>query len=157
MDDKCLNLLCVEDDPADARLLKNIVDSLGWSATYATNGLDGYAFAQTKRFDVIVTNQTMPDLPGLGLFKCVRTGHGPNSATPFLLNSRSFTSEIIELVLKFKVEAVVEKPLLKSHLKDQLLRLSRGQSAANDVTAPTFGVGDIRKSLPSLRKLSGLM
>lgn len=153
MDGKGLNLLCIVGDSADMRNLSEIVNALGWTATFASNGLDGYAFAMTKRFDVILTDQDMDDLPGLGVFKCVRTGNGPNSATPFLLNSREFTSEIIQTANEMQVDALVEIPLLQSHLKDLLPTLARGGDAANRAVEPSEC--GLIQSVPVLQKFFG--
>ena len=151
---KGLSLLCVVNDAADTRNLEDIVKTLRWTATFASNGLDGYAFAMTKRFDVILTDQDIDDLTGLGLFKCIRTGNGPNAATPFLLNSRRFTPEIIQAANEMKVEALVEIPLLRSHLKDLLPKLVRGAQAANFGTEPSEQCGLIQ-SVPVFQKFFG--
>ena len=154
MDDKRLNLLCVADDPADIHSIQELINALRWTATFASNGLDGYAFAKTSRFDVIVTDQDMTDLPGLSLFKCIRTGNGPNAGTPFLLTGRSFTPEIVQSANEMQIEAVVEKPLLRSHLKDLLANLAKGEHAANDGSAPS-GQCRILHSVPAFQKFFG--
>ncbi|MEM7060362.1 MAG: response regulator [Pseudomonadota bacterium] len=148
-----LKLLCVEDDPVDVRTLLEIINEFGWTATFATNGLDGYAFAQTERFDVIVSDQNMEDLTGLGLFKCVRSGNGPNSQTPFVLNSWSFTPEIIRSAEEMQVDALVAKPLLKMHVKQHLNSLVGPAPAANQTSKPT-GPCDcqILKRVPLIQK-----
>ena len=151
-----LKILCVADDPVDVRTILEIVDDFGWSATLASNGLDGYAFAQTERYDVIVTDQNMEDLTGLGLFKCIRTGNGPNAKTPFLLNSWNFTPEVVREAEMMKVEALVAKPLLTQHIKEHLTHLVGHANVANDVTAPSEKRECmILKGVPILRKFFG--
>jgi len=148
-----LKVLCVEDNPVDARTLIEIIEDLGWSATHASNGLDAYAFAQTERYDIIVTDQNMEDLSGLGLFKCVRTGNGPNAKTPFLLNSASFTPEIIREAERMEVEAVIAKPLLKSLTMENLTHLVAQGPAANDIAEPSNQSEClIWKGMPFLKK-----
>lgn len=132
-----LKVLCVANDPVDVRTLTEIVADLGWTATFASNGLDGYAFAQTERFNVIVSDQNMEDLTGLGLFKCVRTGNGPNAKTPFLLNSWNFTPEIVREAEEMQVEALVAKPLLTLHMRENLTHLAGLAPAANDASEPS--------------------
>ena len=126
-------LLCVDDDPGDREALREYIDILGWNAVFAANGTDGYAHAQVKRYDLIVVDQNMPDLTGLGLVKCIRARSGPNAETPIFLNSRSLTPSITADAANLQVEAIEDKPLLLSRFKATSMRLLReapGQAAA---------------------------
>lgn len=125
------NLLCVEDDPADREALRDYVDILGWNASFSTSGIQGHARAMQTRFDVIVTDQNMPGLTGLGLVACLRHGKGPNARTPVLLNTQLLTPDVLERAQQLQIEAVVEKPLMLTSFKERIHRLLRRRSAAD--------------------------
>ena len=153
METASMNILCVEDDKIDQRLLRDMIGSLNWSAIYASNGLDGYAYAQTQRFDVIIANQNMDDLTGLGLFKCLRTGNGPNAQTPFLLSSWEFTPDDMIAAKDQGVDALVAKPFVRSHFRDQVRHLCRQIKAANRTAEPSgrSSTHPLRRSISMLR------
>lgn len=132
MNAQCLHLLCIEDDDADLEALRGYTDILGWTAIFARNGIDGYALAKTRRFDVIVTDQNMPGLTGLGLIKVLREGHGPNAQTPVMLNSHSLTPPVLLDAERLNVETVVAKPLLLTDFKNGTQRLARGMHTKDD-------------------------
>lgn len=154
MEPASVTLLCVENDDIDQRQLREMIGSLNWSAIYASNGLDGYAYAQTQRFDAIIANQKMPDLTGLGMFKCVRKGNGPNAQTPFLISSWEFTQDDLSAARDLGVEALAVKPFVRSHLRDQILHLCRGIKAANQPLEPSDATGchPLRRSIAVLRR-----
>ena len=64
-----LSILCVDDEPAVLAVLERSLVHLGGQVTVTTSPLDALALLRedSERFDVLVTDQTMPRLTGLDL------------------------------------------------------------------------------------------
>lgn len=64
-------ILIVDDEPALARIAKQMLDHLGYSADYRTSGISALdIFLENKAkapFDLVITDLTMPQLTGLDL------------------------------------------------------------------------------------------
>jgi len=91
-------ILVVDDEESVALLTKTALDSLGYHASLVTNAEDFLRELETapERYQLIVTDQTMPQLSGLDLARRVRaTGNG----VPILIAtgfSRTLTPEAID-------------------------------------------------------------
>lgn len=66
----CLNILLIEDNPADADFLQEIAEELDtciWNITHVERLADGLAHLQTQVFDIILLDLSLPDAQGLGM------------------------------------------------------------------------------------------
>lgn len=66
------SILVVEDSITSRALLKNILESAGYSVTTAVDGIDAYTTLKTGAFDLVVSDVEMPRLDGFGLTARVR-------------------------------------------------------------------------------------
>jgi len=66
-------LLVVDDEPALAKAVKRMLERLGYQVDFRTNGIEALeAFRKQspkKRFDLVITDMTMPHLTGIDLAK----------------------------------------------------------------------------------------
>jgi len=63
-------VLVVDDEPALARAVKQMLEQLGYQVEFRTNGIDALAAvrqADEKPFDLVITDMTMPHLTGADL------------------------------------------------------------------------------------------
>ena len=65
-------VLIVDDEPLTARGYARALTAAGYNVTVAGAGREGAAMARNKRFDVIVSDITMPDMDGLALLRDIR-------------------------------------------------------------------------------------
>ena len=77
-----LNILCVEDDPAEREVLLSYAEILSRQLQIASTYAEGLAKATSTRFGVTVKNQDLPDATGLHLVKVIRAASGPNCSKP---------------------------------------------------------------------------
>ena len=76
-----IQILLIEDNPADARLLRELlgeVSTSSFSVTQAERLADGLNHLQQGRFDIVLTDLSLPDSEGLQAFQAVQR------ATPHL-------------------------------------------------------------------------
>jgi len=65
-------VLVVEDSITSRSLLKNILESAGYSVTTAVDGIDGYTALKSARFDLVVSDVEMPRMDGFDLTSKIR-------------------------------------------------------------------------------------
>jgi len=65
-------VLVVEDSITSRSLLKNILESAGYSVTTAVDGIDGYTALKSARFDLVVSDVEMPRMDGFDLTAKIR-------------------------------------------------------------------------------------
>jgi DNA-binding response OmpR family regulator len=66
------NILIVEDEPAQANVLKERFEEEGFSAIVARNGEEGYELALANHPDVILLDIILPVMDGLTMLKKLR-------------------------------------------------------------------------------------
>ena len=82
-----LRVLAVDDDAAIQSYWRKLLPKLGHDAVIASNGTEGIKLARSQPFDLVVTDLSMPGLPGQRVLETVRaelpdvdvivaTGHG---------------------------------------------------------------------------------
>jgi len=66
------SILVVEDSITSRALLKNILESAGYSVTTVVDGIDAYTALKTGTFDLLVSDVEMPRMDGFDLTSKVR-------------------------------------------------------------------------------------
>ena len=79
-----MKLLIVEDDSEAAGYLVNGLVEAGHVADHAANGIEGYALARERPYDVLVVDRMLPRLDGLSLIGRLRA---EGMSTPVLILS----------------------------------------------------------------------
>lgn len=64
-----MKILLVEDDRAIRETCKVILESEGYSVSCAEDGLEGLNIGLTEKFDLIITDELMPNLNGTAMIK----------------------------------------------------------------------------------------
>lgn len=65
-------ILIVDDSPSIRQTIQISLGDAGHAITEAVNGADGLSKAQSKRYDLIVTDLNMPEMDGLSMIKALR-------------------------------------------------------------------------------------
>ena len=77
-------ILAVDDSPSMRKMVSFTLNGAGHQVVDAVDGEDAYEKAQTQMFDLVLTDQNMPRLDGLGLTRKLRE-HPRFKATPILM------------------------------------------------------------------------
>lgn len=72
-----MRILCIEDSPILADLIKIGLQQAGFAADNAATGEDGLAAIAAVNYDAIVLDLSLPDLDGLFLLQRLRTARNP--------------------------------------------------------------------------------
>lgn len=77
-------ILAVDDSPSMRKMVSFTLIGAGYQVVEAIDGLDAYEKAQSQSFDLVLTDQNMPRLDGLGLTRKLRD-HPDFKTIPILM------------------------------------------------------------------------
>ena len=77
-------ILAVDDSPSMRKMVAFTLTGAGYQVVEAVDGQDAYEKAQSQNFDLVLTDQNMPRLDGLGLTRKLRE-HPQFKNTPILM------------------------------------------------------------------------
>lgn len=67
------NILYIEDNPDNMRLVQRALESRGYRLLQAMRGLDGVATAETEQVDLILLDINLPDIDGYEVARRLRS------------------------------------------------------------------------------------
>ncbi|MGE5327245.1 MAG: response regulator [Deltaproteobacteria bacterium] len=79
-----LKILVVDDDPDVLKLIKSVIQSLGYEVLGLTDSLQAAERISREKFDGVFVDARMPNLDGLGLVRLIRMS-GTNNSIPIVL------------------------------------------------------------------------
>ena len=77
-------ILAVDDSPSMRKMVSFTLTGAGYQVVEAVDGIDAYEKTQNKTLDIVLTDQNMPRLDGLGLTRKLRE-HPQFKTTPILV------------------------------------------------------------------------
>ena len=77
-------ILAVDDSPSMRKMVSFTLTGAGYRVVEAVDGIDAYEKASQQHFDLVLTDQNMPRLDGLGLTRRLRE-HPNFKTTPILM------------------------------------------------------------------------
>lgn len=133
------DILVVEDNDINRVVLCEMLRRGGHSYEEARDGQEGVEFAERRRFDLIMLDLNMPRLNGLEATRVIRTGTGPNRATPIIAITANVLPEVRDQLIAEGVTKVMPKPITR-RLLDQAVRdaLTQGAAERKAPAAPSF-------------------
>ena len=90
------SILAVDDSASMRQMVSFTLKNAGYDVTDAVDGIDAFNKAMHRRFDLVLTDQNMPNLDGLGLTRKLR--ENPNfKVTPIVILTTESTDEMKQL------------------------------------------------------------
>lgn len=121
------NILIAEDNKTNQLLMTLILDNYGISYDLANNGVEAVKIFKEKKFDLILMDENMPELSGLGALIQIREYEAKNSLnkTPVIAVTANTLTTDIEKFLNAGMDGFMSKPIdnrlleieLSKHLK----------------------------------------
>jgi CheY-like chemotaxis protein len=123
-----LRILVAEDDPVICRLIAGVLADNNFVVNMAFNGEQAWEALNLNQYDLLVTDNEMPQLTGLELIRRIRKA---GMSLPAIVTSGSFSVESARKYPQLKISAVIPKPFWKSEFLDAVRdALSASQVAA---------------------------
>jgi two-component system sensor histidine kinase BarA len=114
-----LQVLAVDDNPTNLRLLALMLEELGVEPYLATGGQDALTLAQTHTFDLILLDIQMPEIDGREVARQLREGQNPNRRTQLV----ALTAHVLPEEHRALLELGFNRCMIKPITDDQLIGL----------------------------------
>ena len=118
--DKNMRILIVDDFSTMRRIVKNLLNDLGYTnTTEADDGKTAWPLLQAGNFDFVVTDWNMPGMTGIDLLKAIR-GDARIAKTPVLMVTAEAQREQIIEAAQAGVNGYIIKPFTAQTLKEKI-------------------------------------
>jgi len=130
---RTLNVLHVDDDPMNLRVVEEILSAFGHNAVKVSSGAEALGQLSRQVFDVVLMDIHMPGMGGIEVLDRLRLSGGPSRDTPVIALTADIASRRPEEYLGLGFCDFVAKPILVSGLIQAVVRAaSRSAPSAND-------------------------
>lgn len=117
---KNLKILVVDDFSTMRRIVKNLLNELGFSdISEADDGKTALPMLQAGGFEFVVTDWNMPGMPGIDLLKAIRADDKLKHLPVLMVTAEAQREQIIEAA-KAGVSGYIVKPFTGVTLKEKL-------------------------------------
>jgi CheY-like chemotaxis protein len=118
-----MNILFIEDDPMNRRVVKDMLDVAG--ATMAEAGLaeEGLARIEYETFDVVLVDLRMPGMDGLEAIRRIRARTDEKANLPIIVITADTAVDLRERCLEVGADDVLFKPVAMDALFDSIGRV----------------------------------
>jgi len=103
-----ITILVVDDHPAVATTLADILDARGFKVYAAFSGAEALEVLRNEHVDILLTDVRMPDMNGVVLYRAARKTHP--RLTTYLMTAYA-ADDIIQQGMKEGIKTVLTKPL----------------------------------------------
>lgn len=125
--DTQLEILVVEDDHTNQRVVKTLLKRMGATATCADNGKIALETLEKQSFDAILMDLSMPEMDGLTATREIRQIPELSGIPIIALTAHSFADFEIKC-MEAGMNAFLTKPVNNTRLYDALSRISPAPS-----------------------------
>ncbi|MBE7414833.1 MAG: chemotaxis protein CheY [Deltaproteobacteria bacterium] len=118
--DQNMKILVVDDFSTMRRIIKNILREIGYNnVEEADDGTTALEKLRAAKFDFVVTDWNMPNMPGIELLKAIRSD-GALKDTPVLMVTAEAAKENIVCAVQAGVNNYIVKPFTAAALKERI-------------------------------------
>jgi len=106
------NILYIEDNPDNMRLVQRALESRGYRLLQAKNGLEGVQTAESEAVDLILLDINLPDIDGYEVARRLRASHKRELAsTPIIAVTANALKGDAERALEAGCDVYMSKPI----------------------------------------------
>lgn len=111
-----LKILVAEDNPANCKILRRILELAGHQVAVANDGATALEAMGRERFDLVLMDINMPEMSGYEVTKMYRVEHLAEPRLPIIALTADGTSETERLCRDAGLDAVLTKPVEANQL-----------------------------------------
>ncbi|MFV1985082.1 MAG: response regulator [Thiohalomonadales bacterium] len=116
-----INILIVEDIQSNQKIIQRQIQSFGFSSEVAANGEQALVLLNKNKYDLVLTDCTMPVMDGYQLTKLIRAHKNHSIATiPIIALTANAMLEIEQRCLDAGMSSYLSKPIDIMQLKQQI-------------------------------------
>ncbi len=137
-------ILCVDDNPANLKLITTLLNDLGHKTHAATSGHDAITLCEQHTFDIIFMDIQMPGMDGIETTKRIRSMRTNNNHIPIIALTAHALFEQKQQMLLAGLDDYLSKPTNEKQLSKVIERWCTQDYAS---TTENFDCVDIQLSL----------
>lgn len=118
-----MNVLFVEDDPMNRRVVKDMLDVAGASMIGAESAERGLELIGEQNFDIILMDLRMPGMDGITAIHHIRARLDDKAALPVIVVTADTAVDLRDHCLREGADEVLFKPVAMDSLFDTIGRL----------------------------------
>lgn len=118
-----MNILFIEDDPMNRRVVRDMLDVAGASMTEAASAEDGLAKIDGQDFDFVLVDLRMPGMDGFEAIGRIRARTDSKAGIPIVVVTADAAVDLKERCLKLGADEVLFKPVAMDQLFDAIGRI----------------------------------
>ena len=120
---KDMRILIVDDFSTMRRIVKNLLNDLGYTNTAeADDGTTALTALHQSHFDFVVTDWNMPGMTGIDLLKAIRADDKLKHLPVLMVTAEAKREQIIEAA-QAGVNGYIIKPFTAATLEDKLVKI----------------------------------
>ena len=128
--DKKIKILIVDDFSTMRRIVKNLLNDLGFADTAeAEDGQGALAHLRSNRCDFVVTDWNMPGMSGIELLRAIRADAQLAKLPVLMVTAEANRDQIIEAA-RCGVNGYIIKPFTANTLEEKLVKIFERLEAA---------------------------
>lgn len=122
-----IQLLAVDDEPMNLKILNSLLDDMGISADTARDGFEALSKAADRKYDLILMDHLMPGMSGEETYEVIiNDTDGMNRDTPVFMLTAEDSQDFIDRIRKSGFAGYIMKPVTARSLEDALLKCGIG-------------------------------
>lgn len=118
-----MNILFIEDDPMNRRVVRDMLDVAGASMAEAEHAEEGLRRIDAEEFDVILVDLRMPGMDGIEAIERIRARDDAKAELPIIVVTADTAIDLRERCLKAGADEVMFKPVAMDALFDTIGRV----------------------------------
>jgi len=118
-----MNILFIEDDPMNRRVVKDMLDVAGASMTGAESAELGLKLVEEQDFDMILVDLRMPGMDGLEAIRRIRARGDAKGRLPIIVVTADTALDLRERCMADGADEVLFKPVAMDSLFDAIGRM----------------------------------
>lgn len=134
-----MRIASVEDDIAQAGLIKKVIESAGHECEIFHDGISIIRALRSKIFDLFILDKNLPDIDGQELVQWIRNTVG--SSAPIIFVTSYISESFVVGALEAGADDYISKPVRSSELKARIDALLRRSYPSSRVESTVIQVG----------------
>ena len=118
-----MNVLFIEDDRMNRRVVKDMLDVAGADMTEAESGEEGLALLDANAYDILLVDLRMVGMDGLTAIRHIRGRDDEKARVPVIVVTADTAPDLRERCMEAGADDVLFKPVAMEALFDSMGRL----------------------------------
>lgn len=118
-----MNILFIEDDPMNRRVVRDMLDVAGATMAEAASGEEGLARIDQEDFDFVLVDLRMPGMDGLEAIGRIRARLDDKAQLPIIVVTADAAPDLKQRCLAQGADEVLFKPVAMDALYDAIGRI----------------------------------